>query len=115
MHARFKQRPRCRLRKLALTILAGLVLAYYLVIPTMIALVLIHYRQPICCVTAADRGLMTYEDVRFPTADGLMLVGWYVPSRNGAAIIALHGSGGNRTATLEHGAMLARHGYGVLL
>jgi uncharacterized protein len=38
-----------------------------------------------------------------------------VPSRNGAAIIALHGSGGDRTATLEHAAMLARHGYGVLL
>jgi uncharacterized protein len=80
-----------------------------------IALVLIHYRQPICCVIPADHGLTAYEDVRFTTADGLTLLGWYVPSRNGAAIIALHGSGSNRTATLEHAAMLARHGYGVLL
>jgi pimeloyl-ACP methyl ester carboxylesterase len=115
MQAPFKQRPRRRLLKLALTIVAGLVVAYYLVIPTVIAFVLIHYRQPICCVTPAQRGLTTYEDVSFTTADGLTLVGWYVPSRNGAAIIALHGSGGNRMATLDHGAMLARHGYGVLL
>ncbi len=115
MQAPFKQRPTRRLLKLALTIVAGLVVAYYLVIPTVIAFVLIHYRQPICCVTPADRGLTTYEDVNVTTADGLTLVGWYVPSRNGAAIIALHGSGGNRTGTLEHAAMLARHGYGVLL
>src|SRR5215207_2031519 len=115
MQARFKQCSRRRLLKLALTIVAGLVLAYYLVIPTVIALVLIHYRQPICCVTPADRGLTTYEDVRLTTTDGLTLVGWYVPSRTGAAIITLHGSGGNRTGTLEHAAMLARHGYGILL
>jgi hypothetical protein len=75
MQTPFKQRPRRRLLKLALTIGAGLVLAYYLVIPTVIALVLIHYRQPICCVTPADRGLTTYEDVRLTTADGLTLVG----------------------------------------
>src|SRR6266508_5084903 len=101
MQALFKQLPRRRLLKLALTIVAGLV-AYYLVMPMVIAFVLIHYRQPICCVTPAEWSLTTYEDVSFTTADGLTLVGWYVPSRNGAAIIALHGSGGNRPGTLEH-------------
>jgi hypothetical protein len=27
------------------------------------------------------------EDVRFTTRDGLELEGWYIPSRNGAAVI----------------------------
>ena len=45
------------------------------------------------------------------TADGLRLKGWYVPSRNGAAVIAFPGrSGPQRPAR-----MLVRHGYGVLL
>jgi MYXO-CTERM domain-containing protein len=52
-----------------------------------------------------------HEDVRFTTADGLELEGWYIPSRNGAAVIAFPGrSGPQRPAR-----MLARHGYGVLL
>jgi len=62
----------------------------------------------------SDMGL-TYEDAVFPTADGLTLRGWYIPSQNGAAIIALHGSNGNRVQTLLHAFVLAEHGYGVLL
>ena len=45
------------------------------------------------------------------TSDGLRLAGWYVPSRNGAAVIAFPG----RTGPVRHARMLARHGYGVLL
>ena len=51
------------------------------------------------------------EDVRFTTSDGLELEGWYVPSRNGAAVIAFPGRSGPQKQTR----MLARHGYGVLL
>ena len=40
---------------------------------------------------------------------------WYVPSGNGAALLLLPGSGSNRTSTLGHAAVLAKHGYGVLL
>ncbi len=115
MQTASKPRPRRRLLKLALTIITGLVLAYELVVPTIISFTLVHYRQPVCCVTPADRGMATYENGTITTADGMRLSGWYVPSRNGAAIIALHGSGGNRTAVLDHAALLARHGYGVLL
>src|SRR6266508_5652683 len=115
MQARFKPRGRRRLLKLALTIIIGLVLAYELVVPAIISFTLVHYRQPGCCVTPADRGMATYENVTITTADGMMLSGWYVPSHNRAAIIALHGSGGNRPAVLGHAALLARHGYGVLL
>jgi dienelactone hydrolase len=52
-----------------------------------------------------------YEDVKFTTSDGLELEGWYVPSRNGAAVIAFPGRNGPQKQTR----MLARHGYGVLL
>jgi hypothetical protein len=52
-----------------------------------------------------------YEDVSFRTSDGLELHGWYVPSKNGAAVIAFPG----RSGTQAHARMLVRHGYGVLL
>jgi uncharacterized protein len=54
---------------------------------------------------------VAYEDVKFRTIDGLELEGWYVPSRNGAAVIAFPGRSGPQKQTR----MLARHGYGVLL
>jgi uncharacterized protein len=41
----------------------------------------------------------------------LRLAAWYVPSRNGAAVIAFPG----RKGPVRHARMLARHGYGVLL
>lgn len=71
-------------------------------------------RSSICCTTPADDGL-TYENVTLTTNDGLHLYGWYIPSQNGAAVIALHGLGGNRLGSMAHARMLANHGYGVLL
>jgi pimeloyl-ACP methyl ester carboxylesterase len=64
--------------------------------------------------TPADLGL-EYRDVVFPAADGVLLSGWYVPSRNDAAVVLLHGAGSTRSDVLEHAVVLARHGYGVLL
>ncbi len=55
------------------------------------------------------------ENVSFTTSDGITLKGWYIPSRNGAAIIALHGFNGNRSHVALHAKALAKHGYGVLL
>lgn len=64
--------------------------------------------------TPADRGL-TFADVTFPTADGVALAGWYIPSRNHAAVVLLHGAGSTRSSPLDHAVVLAHHGYGVLL
>jgi dienelactone hydrolase len=64
--------------------------------------------------TPADRGF-TYLDAEFATSDGVTLSGWYVPSTNGAAVVLLHGASSTRSAVLDHAAVLARHGYGVLL
>ena len=52
-----------------------------------------------------------YEEVSFRTSDGLTLRGWYVPSRNGAAVISAPG----RADSQKPARILAHHGYGVLL
>jgi dienelactone hydrolase len=64
--------------------------------------------------TPAARGL-AFEEVAFPTADGVTLAGWYIPSDNRAAVVLLHGAGSTRSNVLDHAVVLARHGYGVLL
>jgi pimeloyl-ACP methyl ester carboxylesterase len=55
-----------------------------------------------------------HEDIRIAMHDGRRLSAWYVPSRNGAAVLLSHGSGGSRGRVPAHVRMLARHGYGVL-
>jgi dienelactone hydrolase len=54
------------------------------------------------------------ERVSFETSDGVQLVGWYTPSANGAAIVVMPGSGGDKGSTIDHAAVLDSHGYGVL-
>jgi len=56
-----------------------------------------------------------YRDVTFRASDGLRISGWYRPSRNGAAVLLVHGGGGDREGTVRHARMLVRHGYGVLM
>ena len=46
------------------------------------------------------------------TSDGLRLEGWYVPSRNRAAVLVFPGRSGNKQ---HHARNLISHGYGVLL
>jgi uncharacterized protein len=58
---------------------------------------------------------VAHQDVAFETADGLTIRGWYAPSRNGAAIVLVHGSGGNRQGPRKQARLLATRGYGVLL
>jgi hypothetical protein len=55
-----------------------------------------------------------HEEIRVQMRDGRKLSAWYVPSRNGAAVLLSHGSGGSRGRVPAHVRMLARHGYGVL-
>ncbi len=71
-------------------------------------------RYPIGDVSPADLGL-EYRDVTLVTSDNLELYGWYIPSTNGAAVVLVHAYSGNRTGTIYHAELLARHGYGALL
>jgi uncharacterized protein len=67
---------------------------------------------PLGSATPARYGL-AYHDVALRTADGVRLSAWYIPSRNGAAVVLLPGSGSTRSAVLAQAEVLARHGYGT--
>ena len=87
----------------------------YVVIPVYLNQIYLHPPRVLPGnVSPADLQL-DFEPVEFMAEDGVKLAGWYIPSRSGAAVIAVHGHGGNRTAVLAHSALLAKHGYGVLL
>jgi hypothetical protein len=88
--------------------LAVLLAAYLLVLP--VGLAIFATQKPRADVVAANLG-RPYERVTLTTYDGLRLAAWYVPSRNGAAVIAFPG----REQPVPHARMLAQHGYGVLL
>jgi dienelactone hydrolase len=92
----------------ALLAAGGLVVALAVVLPIGLAYVTTHTGR---AVVPPNHLGVPYEDVSFTTGDGLELEGWYVPSRNGAAVIAFPGRNGPQKQTR----MLARHGYGVLL
>ncbi|MES2696563.1 MAG: alpha/beta fold hydrolase [Verrucomicrobiota bacterium] len=58
----------------------------------------------------------TTESIRFVTADGLSLAGWFTPSGdNSRAAVLLHGNGSNRRQMLARAALLRAQGYAVLL
>jgi dienelactone hydrolase/uncharacterized membrane protein YozB (DUF420 family) len=105
---RLDERPLRRHGRRVLITAAALVACFFLVLPVVFAIVGTHKaREP---VVETDLG-RPHEQVAFTTDDDLRLRGWYVPSRNGAAVIAFPG----RSGPVRHARMLARHGYGVLL
>lgn len=95
------------LRRVLLAI-AACIATYILVAPFLLSYVLTHTARSFVPV---DRVGALHENVTFTTTDGLRLRGWYVPSKNGAAVIAFPGRKGSQ----DQARMLARHGYGVLL
>jgi dienelactone hydrolase len=70
--------------------------------------------RPYLGATPASRGL-AYTSVTLVTGDGTRLAGWYVPSTNRAAVLLLHGAGSTRSDVLDEAAVLAGHGFGVLM
>jgi hypothetical protein len=84
------------------------VVVYVVVVPLYISYVFTHVARGY--VPKAELGA-SYEEVSFTTSDGLRLRGWYIPSKNRAAVIAFPG----RRGPQRPARMLARHGYGVLL
>jgi hypothetical protein len=89
---------------------AAAVVFFEIAFPILIAYGYTHFGHSFA--PQADLGV-SYEDVSFRTSDGLKLAGWYVPSKNRAAVIVFPASG--RSGPQEHVRMLARHGYGVLI
>jgi hypothetical protein len=93
-------------------VVAAVLVGFFVILPTLVTVDLLA--KPRAPIDQAALGL-PHERVTFPASDGVRLSGWYVPSRNGAAIVLLHGGGGDRQGTIRHARMLAKAGYGVLL
>jgi pimeloyl-ACP methyl ester carboxylesterase len=110
---RLRHRVRSRLLGWALAAVAAAAFAFAVVQPVAFGVYLTHLPAR-RAVQDADLGAPK-QPVRLTTASGLRLQGWYVPSRNGAAVALLHGTGSNRNGVADHARLLARHGYGVLL
>jgi pimeloyl-ACP methyl ester carboxylesterase len=96
-------------------VLVTLPVAQFVLLPAGVAVRATNRARPTSSGrTPAELGL-SYEDVRFVSSDGTRLAAWWVPSENGAAVIALPGASSTREDVLTHAALLAGEGYGVLL
>jgi uncharacterized protein len=101
-------RPIWRYARRAALTLAFLIGLYVVLYPFAESYVLTHAAR--AYVPTPQLGA-TFEEVSFTTSDGLQLQGWYVPSKNGAAVISFPG----RKGPQKPARLLAGHGYGVLL
>jgi pimeloyl-ACP methyl ester carboxylesterase len=54
------------------------------------------------------------EQVSMAAEDGVRLSGWYLPSRNGAAVVLRHGANSTASDTVRQAQVLNEAGYGVL-
>jgi pimeloyl-ACP methyl ester carboxylesterase len=64
---------------------------------------------------AAEPWLGPATDVTLRTPSGSLVRGWSLASRNGAAVLLVHGSNADRTQLLPEARTLSRAGYGLLL
>ena len=106
-------RGRRRVVQVAIALPALLVTLQWILLPAVTVGVVTHAPRA-SIPAAATLGLHHARDVSFGARDGVRLDGWYVPGRNGAAIVVLHGAHGDRTSTLPYLRFLNEAGYGVL-
>ncbi len=68
-------------------------------------------------VLAPDQLGLVYRDVRFPTADGLELHGWFLPAEGAAAgtVLYLHGNAENISTHVAGVAWLPARGFNVFI
>jgi len=105
---RTRRRTGRRVARRSVLAVAFAMTAFVVVLPIGVAYVQSHAARAV--VPENTLGVPS-EDVSFRSTDGLQLHGWYVPSRNGAAVIVFPG----RKGPQAQARMLARRGYGVLL
>lgn len=94
---------------------AAIAIAWFVLLPLTVAVNATNRPPgPLGSATPAAYGL-SYRAVTFRSTDGARLSAWYVPPRNGAAVILLPGAGSTRTSVIGQAAVLVRHGFGALL
>jgi len=59
-------------------------------------------------------GIPGLQEVTFAGAAGQALAAWYVPSRNRAAVVLVHGTNAERSSLVAEARILAQAGFGVL-
>jgi hypothetical protein len=98
-----------------LAVPVALTLLWFVLFPLTVAVIAVS-RPPGPLGPATPAGYrLSYQNVALRTSDGVRLSAWYIPPRNGAAVLLLPGAGAARTSVLGQAGVLARHGYGVLL
>lgn len=97
------------------SLVIALVISFGLYIPYLKGYNLVHPARALRQRSPADVGIQHYNDVQFVTSGGLTLKGWYIPSKNGAVVIFVHGHASNRNEFLEDAAFVTAAGYGALL
>ncbi len=67
--------------------------------------------------TPTHFGISNWREVSFQAEDGIQLNGWFIPptDERGAAVLFVHGIGGNREQVSLQAQLLAANGYGMLL
>jgi alpha-beta hydrolase superfamily lysophospholipase len=70
-------------------------------------------RGPVARPASLD-ALSAMRDVSFVACGGNVLRGWYVPSKNGAAVVLAHGADGDRSGMAGDALALAANGFGSL-
>lgn len=98
-----------RYGKRALIAVGAALFASLLLFPVVIAYFNTHLQDP--KIPEAHLGA-AHREIELETSDGLKLDGWYVPPRNGAAVIVFPG---RRESAQIRARMLAANGYGVVL
>ncbi|HEU4356505.1 MAG TPA: alpha/beta fold hydrolase [Actinomycetota bacterium] len=96
-------------------VVGTVLVAQFLVLPAAVALTVTNRARPEGSGRTPADLRFAFEDVRLSARDGTRLAAWWIPARNGAAVIVLPGSGSTRDDVLDHAAMLAEAGYGALL
>jgi pimeloyl-ACP methyl ester carboxylesterase len=102
-----------RRRVKLLAIPAVIVVLVWVVFPALFAGIVTSAPHP-TVADASTLGLRGARDVTFVAADGVRLAGLYVPGRNGAAVILMHGSHDSRADTLRHLRLVVAAGYTAL-
>src|SRR5215467_9996292 len=92
----------------------ALTLLWFMLFPLTVAVIAVSRPPgPLGPVTPAGYRL-SYQNVALRTSDGVRLSAWYIPPRNGAAVLLLPRAGSAGSAVLGQAAVLVRHGYGTL-
>ncbi len=102
-----------RLTLFALAVLVFGLLAACLGLSNQYTNTVTEYDCPRAAIRPEEFGLTAYREASWTAADGVLLRGWYFPGANGATVILAEGTGA-RGGLLPEGAVLARHGYGLL-